>query len=195
MTFTIDIRADINKIAKYMDNLEKKQLPFAMSLSLNKIALMAQEHICARIPVIFNNSKKWWDRHQKTGIKVAFSSKYALVSSVYTRAYFANIQEDGGVKKSHNGGLIAVPTMHVPKSQRSSSALREQQGNKSVFKLGSSIYKRISNQKLQKLYSLSPSAKVKPRFGFKKMTINLFNSRFDAIFTKQFNQALDTAKW
>jgi hypothetical protein len=178
-----------------MDNLEKKQLPFAMSLSLNKIALMAQEHICTRIPVIFNNSKKWWDRHQKTGMKVSFSSKYALVSSVYTIAYFAAIQEDGGVKKPHNGGLIAVPTMHVPKRQRSSGVLRREQGNKNIFKLGRSIYKRISNQKLQKLYSLTSSAKVKPRFGFKRMAINIFNTRFDAVFTKQFNYALDTAKW
>ena len=194
MTFTIDIRSDINKIAKCMDNLEKKQLPFAMSLSLNKMALMAQEHICARIPVIFNNSKKWWDRHQKTGIKVAFSSKHALVSSVYTKAYFASIQEDGGIKKPHSGSVIAVPTIHVPKSQRSSRTLREQQGNKSIFKKGSSIYKRISHQKLQKLYTLAPSAKIRPRFGFKRMTINLFNSKFDQVFTKQFNYALDTAK-
>ncbi|WP_375333145.1 MULTISPECIES: hypothetical protein [unclassified Candidatus Tisiphia] len=92
MSFTIDVKSDINKIARYMDNIEKKQLPFAVNLTLNKIALLVQEQICKRVPIIFNNSKKWWDKHQRTGIKVAFASKYALISAVYTKAHFAYIQ-------------------------------------------------------------------------------------------------------
>lgn len=40
-----------------MDSLEKKQLPFGISLALNKIALLSQERICKTIPRIFNNSK------------------------------------------------------------------------------------------------------------------------------------------
>ncbi len=51
MSFTIDVKSDINKIARYMDNIEKKQLPFAVNLTLNKIALLVQEQICKRVPI------------------------------------------------------------------------------------------------------------------------------------------------
>lgn len=194
MSFTIDIRSDINKIARYMNNLEKKQLSYAISLSLNKIALLSQSAICKRIPIIFNNSRKWWDKHQRTGIKVAFSSKYGLVSSVYTMAHFAVIQEEGGVKLPYHSSMIAVPTDNIPKRQRRSNALRELQGNKNVFKLGKSIYHRISSKRLERLYSLTPEAKIKPRLGFKATAINVFNKSFDRVFTDSFNFALDTAK-
>ncbi|MFU7501350.1 MAG: hypothetical protein ACJBCI_06850 [Candidatus Tisiphia sp.] len=194
MSFTIDVKSDINKIARYMDNIEKKQLPFAVNLTLNKIALLVQEQICKRVPIIFNNSKKWWDKHQRTGIKVAFASKYALISAVYTKAHFAYIQEEGGIKVPYRGSMIAVPTSNVPKKQRSSKALRDQQGNRSIFKLGKSIYRRVSSQRLERLYGLTHEAKVNPRFGFKATAVNTFNSRFDKVFTTSFNFALDTAK-
>jgi len=194
MSFIIDIRSDINKIARHMDDFERKQIPFAISLTLNRLSVFSQEYICKRIPVIFNNSRKWWDKHQRTGIKVAFSDKYNLVTSVYTKAPFAHIQEEGGTKRPYRSSMIAVPTSNIPRKQRSSKALRLERGNRAVFRLGKSIYKRISNRQLQKLYSLTPEARIKARFGFKKMVIDVFNKQFDRIFTKSFNFALDTAR-
>ena len=194
MTFTVDIRADINRIERCMDNMEKKQLPYAVSLTLNKLAVKAQEDICRNVQKVFNNSNRWYDKNQRTGIKVSFADKRQLVASVYTRAHFAFIQEEGGTRIPYLGSSLAVPTGNVPKRQRSSKALRAAQGDRSIFRLGSTIYKRISNQKLQRLYSLSPQAKIRPRFGCKRIAVNSFNKGFDRVFTESFNFAMRTVQ-
>jgi hypothetical protein len=187
VSFEINVNSNIKHLERYMNDLESKQLPFGTSLALNKIALLSQDRICKAIPRIFNNSKNWWDRRQRTGIKVEFANKYKRSSAVYTRAHFASIQEEGGTKKPYSGKLIAVPTTNVPKKLRASNALRKEEGNKNIFKLGSSIYKRLPGNRLQRLYSLTPKATIKPRFGFKNIAISTFNKHWDRIFTAEFN--------
>ncbi len=194
MSFDIAVVNNIRYIERYMDQLERKQLPFATSLALNKIALLSQEHICKSIPRIFNNSKKWWDKRQRTGIKVQFANKYLLSSAVYCKAHFASIQEEGGIKKPYLGSTIAVPTPNVIRKDRSSKSLRKEDGNRTIFKLGKSIFQRLAGRRLLRLYSLTPQAKVKARFGFKTTAINVFNKQFDRVFTDSFNFALSTAK-
>jgi hypothetical protein len=190
----IDVKDDINKIAKYLENAEKRHLPYAVKQTLNDLAVGAQRHICSKIPSIFDNRVNWWSPKVKIGIKVSFAAKDNLVASVYTRAHFAHIQEEGGTKKAYHGGNLAVPTEHIPKWQRSSKGLQRSQGDRTVFRLGRGIYKRLGNQKLQKLYSLTPQAKIKPRFGFKQMAVSGFNKDFDKVFTKWFDYALRTAR-
>jgi hypothetical protein len=190
----VDVKDDINKIAKHMDAMGKKQLPYALKQTLNDLAVGAQRHICAKIPSIFDNRINWWSPKVKTGIKVSFAAKDNLVASVYTKAHFAHIQEEGGTKKAYHGGNLAVPTEHIPKGLRSSKGLQRSQGDRTVFRLGRGIYKRVSNQQLKKLYSLTPQAKIKPRFGFKQMAISSFNKDFDRVFTKWFDYALRTAR-
>lgn len=172
MSFVININSNIKHLEHYMDSLEKKQLPFGTNLALNKIALLSQERICKAILRIFNNSKNWWDRRQRTGIKVEFADKYKRSSAVYTKAHFANIQEEGGTKRPYSGKMIAVPTANVPRKSRGSNALRKEESNKNIFKLGNSIYKRLPGSRLQRLYSLTPKANIKARFGFKDMVLN-----------------------
>ena len=194
MSFVINVNSNIKYIESYMNNLEKKQLPFSTSLALNKIALLSQERICKAIPRIFNNSRNWWDKRQRTGIRVEFANKYTRKSAVYTKAHFADIQEKGCTKKPFSGKMIAVPTNNVPKKLRASNALRKEESNKNIFKLGRSIYKRLPGNRLQRLYSLTPKANIKARFGFRNMAINTFNKHWDRIFTESFNYALATAK-
>jgi len=193
MTFTIDITSDLKKLEHYMNNLEKKQLPYAVSLTLNELAVKSQEAICKRIKHVFNNKNNWWDKRQRTGIKVQFSHKYDLVAAVYTKAYFVNIQEEGGVKKPYRGSNLAIPTDNIPKRQRSSNALRTHSSN-DIFKKSGSIYKRLNRKQLQRLYSLTPTAHVKARLGFKRTAHKVYTKQFDRIFNSCFKYALDTAK-
>src|SRR5947209_693333 len=154
MSFTIDITADMKGVAKTLDNLKKKQPPFAISLTLNDLAVAAQEEICNNIFWVFYNRTQWWDRRQKTGIKVSFSHKSNLISAVYTKVHFASIQEEGGIKKPYRSSNLAIPTSYVRHSNRSSRALRMEENNRSIFKLGRSIYRRLDKNTLQRIYSL-----------------------------------------
>lgn len=166
MPFVIDINSNTKHLERYMDDLQKKQLTFGTSLALNKIALLLQECICKAIPHIFNNSRNWWERKQRTGIRVKFASKYKRSSVVYTKAHFVNIQEKGSTRKPYFGKMIAVPTNNLPKKLRASNALRKEKSNKNIFKLGRSIYRRLGGGRLQRLYGLTPKANIKARFGF-----------------------------
>jgi len=69
------------------------------------------------------------------------ATKYKRTSAVYTKAHFADIQEEGGVKRPYSGKVIAVPTNNVPKKLRASNTLRKEESNKNIFKLGHFIYK------------------------------------------------------
>ena len=129
----ITITSNIKKIATQLDYMQRKQLPFATSRALNKVAVAAQESIVRSIPHIFNNRKKWWGKNKPTGIKVKFSNKYELVAAVYTKAYFANLQEDGGIKRPSSGGKLAVPASGIPRKFYRSDALRKEQGNSRIF--------------------------------------------------------------
>ncbi|MDA9163857.1 hypothetical protein N9N97_03130 [Rickettsiaceae bacterium] len=192
----ISIESNLKKISKQLDHMQRKQLPFATSRALNKIAVVAQDSIIKSIPHIFKNSKVWWRKNQPTGIKVKFSNKYELVSAVYTRAYFARLQEDGGIKRSRSGKDLAVPASGVQKKFRRSDALRREQGNSRIFKSksGKSILRRVGKKQVQKLYTLTPQAKVKARFGFNRMAYKVFTRQFDRIFSEQLNYALRSAK-
>jgi len=194
MTDFVDIHDNISLIKKHLANDEKRHLPYAVKQALNELAGGAQQAIRSRITQVFDNARNWWSPKVRTGVKISFATKENLISAVFTRAHFAQIQEEGGIKYSYSGGNIAVPTEHVPKRLRSSKDLKRSQGDKSIFRFANAIYKRVDRGKLQKLYSLTPRAHIKPRFEFKKTAIDSFNRDFDRVFTKWFNYALATAR-
>lgn len=195
----ISLESNIKKISASLDMFQRTQLPFAISSSLNKTSIAAQNSIISAIPHIFNNRKKWWGKNQPTGIKVKFSSKYELVSAIYTKAYFAHIQEQGGIKKPYRGMNIAIPADNLPKRLRKSNALVKEQGNGRIFKSrsGKAIMQRtggkVGSRSVRRLYTLVPQANIRPRFCFKQMACKAFNRKFDAIFNKQLAHAVKTA--
>lgn len=186
------VKDNIKEWTASLDRLAQKQIPFATSTALNKTAVEAQESIQAAIPHIFNSRKKWWGKNQRTGIRVRFAKKDRLIAKVYTTAYFARIQEDGGIKAPKQGKHIAVPTDDTPRRMRKSNALR--QADSRVFKAGSSIYMRKSKKKIVRLYSLTPQATIKKRFGFVVMAEKVVMRRFEKLFHNQLEYALRTAR-
>ena len=191
----INIQSNVKKIASGLDALQKRQLPFAMSSALNTTSVAVQNSIISAIPHIFNNRKKWWGKQQPTGIKVKFANKYELISAVYTRAYFANIQEEGGVKKPNKGINLAIPANNLPNKFRKSNALARERGNSNIFKSksGKAILRRAGKRGVERLYTLAPRAHIKARCGFKKIAYKVFVRKFDNIFKKRLDYALKTA--
>ncbi|MGC0371853.1 MAG: hypothetical protein DGJ47_000554 [Rickettsiaceae bacterium] len=193
----ISIETNIKEVSKNLDHLQRKQLPFASSKALNKIAVKSQDEIIKMIPTVFNNRKKWYGKNQKTGVKVRFSNKYELVAAVFTRAYFAKIQEEGGVKLPYSGNSLAVPMKDIARRFYKSNALKKERDNGRIFKSrsGRHILRRVGKKQVKKLYSLVPHANVRARFGFVKTAHTVFHRRFEKIFYEQLEYALKTAKW
>ncbi|MEM7617161.1 MAG: hypothetical protein AAF195_02130 [Pseudomonadota bacterium] len=193
----IVVKDNIKEFTKKLDFIQKRQIPFATSRALNDTAITVQNAIVNKVIVTFNNRKKWWVKgNRRTGIRVDFSNKkrMPLKSSVYTKAYFAELQEKGGTKSPVNGSKLAVPTNKAPKSLRRSDGVKRALQQKAVFVDKRGVMRRMAKGKLKPLFTFTNIAQVKPRFGFTKSAINTTNRWFPRYFNKRLKQAIASAK-
>lgn len=189
------IKDNIDKFIRELDRAERRQVPFALSRALNDTAINAQEAIVKAIQIRFNNKKKWWTKsNRRTGVRVNFSSKDKLKSGVYTNAYFARIQEDGGIKTPRSGKNLAIPTEKAQKRFRKSSGAREALKQANTYATKKGIYKKTGKNKIQKLFSFTPSANIKPKFKFELTARVAVNRKIQRNFRKRLQEALRTAR-
>ncbi len=191
------LQSNIKEFTRDLTAIQKQQIPFAASRAINDTAVQAQDEVVSTIPRVFNNLKKWWLKQQPTGIKVKFSNKANLHAAVHTSAYFAKIQEEGGVKQPRRAKNLAVPTEKVPKRYRTSHGARElMDAQKNVFRTPKGVFKRTGKKRypIVLLWSFAPSAKVRPRFGFYDTCKAVVMRRFETNFKMRLSQALATAK-
>lgn len=196
---SINFKSNVKEFTRGLDKIQKKQVPFATARALTWTAQDAQKGIIQRIPRIFNVSKKWWLKQQPTGIKITPAKKIRLISSVYTMAYFAALQEMGGTKRPHRSSILIIPTKKVPKSRRKSGGAKAMLKNKNVFSTKTAIFrkkggKKRKNQKLELLYIKEQSANVRARFSFARTVKTIANRKFSRNFIKSLEMALKTAR-
>lgn len=188
------IRDNIDEFVKQLNIVQRQQVPFATSRALNDTAVDAQGSIVQRVQQVFDNRKKWWVKgNRRTGIRVKFSNKKNLTSAVYSEAYFADLQEDGGIKRPR-GSKLAIPTKKVPKRLHKSTGVRDAKTNPRVFSDRRGVFQRMARNRLKMLFSWTSSAAVQPRLGFEKTARARAQSRFRRHFARRLNQALKTAR-
>ncbi len=191
----IVVKDNIKEFTRNLSAIQKKQIPFATSKAINDVAIDAQNKIVEKITRTFSNRKKWWLKQQPTGIKVKFSKKTDLKASVFTKAYFAEIQEKGGTKTPKTSGNLAIPTNYVPKKYRTSHGAKDMINERQkVFKNSKGVFRRQGKNKVQLMWSLSRTAQVKPRFEFYKTAESAVKQSFRRHFEQRLKQALATAK-
>ena len=191
----IIVKDNIKEFTRWLDEIHKKQIPFATSRALNDTAVDVQEAEVSVVKRVFRSLKTWWLKQQPTGIKVKFSNKQNLHARVFTDAYFAEIQEKGGTKKPRRARNLAIPTEKVPKKYRTSHGAKEmiEQRNK-VFATPKGVFRRTGKRTIQLLWSLSPVAIIKPRFPFHETAEQIALRRFNVHFPERLKQAIATAK-
>ncbi|MCP4369240.1 MAG: hypothetical protein GY797_14160, partial [Deltaproteobacteria bacterium] len=114
-----------------------------------------QKWLIKKIPSIFIVTKKWWLKQQPTGIKIKPAKKNDLVSSIYTKAHFAPLQEEGGTKRPARSKNLVIPTKKVPKSRRKSGGAAVMLKGKKVFSTARGIYRKKGGKKSRPLHYVS----------------------------------------
>lgn len=193
----ISVKDNVREFTRKLNHVEKQQVPFATSRALNDTAVKAQESLVKGILVRFNNRKKWWIKgNRRTGVRVDFSSKrkVPMMSSVYTNAYFAELQEKGGTKTPVSGSVLAVPTDRAPKSLHRSDGVRKAKANNAVFVDKRGVFRRMARGKLKTLFTWVRVATVRPRFKFDVTVRTAVKRWFPIYFKKRLAEALRTAK-
>jgi hypothetical protein len=192
----INISSNVKEFTRYLDHIQKQQVPYATSRAMNDAAVDAQNAIVERIQTAFRSIKKWWLKQQPTGVKVKFSKKQDLHARVYTNAYFAEIQEKGGTKTPKSSSNLAVPTAEVPRKYRNSRGAHDMINERNnVFRTQKGVFKRTGKKgKITVLWTFTRSARIKPAFGFMTTAESTFKKRFPVHFEQRIKQALASAK-
>ena len=97
----VEVKVDTSKI----QNLITSQIPFAVALSLTKVAQDAQQEIRRQLPQRFTIRNNF----VSSGIRIIPATKTSLESAVFSKDDFVTLQEVGGLRRPVAGSHIAVP--------------------------------------------------------------------------------------
>ena len=201
MGMELVVKDNIDEVIKDLKRLEKKQVPFATSRALNDTAINAQEAIIKYIQLKFDNKKKWYVKgSRRTGVRVKFSKKTNLTARVYTDEYFAELQEDGGIKSPRTAQALAVPAKNIPKTYKKSGGAVKAMNLKGAYtkkmKSGNEgIFRKASKKAKAKLmFTLTRTAMVLPRLKFVHTGTVAAKRKFKRNFERRLKEAIASSK-
>ena len=206
-SITLDIKSELPKLIKWTEAMTK-QLPYAISQSLNDMGYKVRNQTRAQMPSHFTIRRPWvinqvdvLSRSTKRDLSVTIGPKPA--------APFLNRQELGGVKLPR-GKHVAIPTSLVrrTKSQLISKTdkpaqliaankvfIEQYRGNYWLaLKGGTGAQQRGFNRNLRFLYLLAPQANVKPRLGLRRIGLPIVRQDFQATIAQRLEQAMASAR-
>lgn len=204
----LDVRADFRPFARTLDELARRQVPFATARALTEMANAAAVANRRALPSIFDKPTPF----TMAGIAVKPARKNDLVARVFVKdrqAEYLVLEETGGTRKperSKHGGSGGGQALVMPKAIkrnafgnipfRGLAALRKR---KDVFvgKTDSGtggFFRRLAGGRLQALVLFIAAAKYKPRFGFKARVIKVATATMVPAFRQALAKALATAR-
>ena len=189
----LKIKSNVNQVAKWLTESQKKHVPKATAKALTFTAQDAQTAIQDAIPSRFRVTKKWWLKQQPTGIKIKSATPGNLTAVVYTLAYFAALQEYGGIKTPHESRTLAIPSDKVPKSRRKSGGAAIMMKQKKTFANKRGIYRKKGGKKsrtIERLFTFKRSAHIRARFGFERTARQVAVAKFDRIFLRVLGKSI-----
>lgn len=199
----ISVFDDLHEMTKSLNSIQRKQLPFAISRALNDTIFDARKSVVRRVQSVYDNKKKWYNAGSPTGIKAITSRKTRLFVELHAGAYFAERQEEGGVKRAVSGKYVAIPVKGAVarKFQRSDGITRLKRAQKGVFittpkgNKTPSVFKRVGKKrKVKRLFSFAPKTTTRSSFRFYETAKKVADRRFTRHFSMRLDQALRTAK-
>jgi hypothetical protein len=199
--FELNIESNIKEFMKSLDDDQKKQVPYATKLALDETAKDVQDDLVIQAQTVFNNKTKWYVQGSRaTGIRIIKAKKKLLIATVYTDAYFAGLQEEGGIKRPYRSKTLLIPTKNAPVSpRRAGGAVARALRSKNVFSDKRGIFQRTGgtkrkNQKLILLFHRDETANIKPRFEFKRTAFRTAYRVFEMNFWAGLHEAMRTAR-
>lgn len=166
-----------------------RQLPFALSLAINRVAVGARDEVREGLGSKFTLRNQWTIR----GVQVLAGSKANPVAFVRAPGYMA-IQETGGVRP----GAWAVPSPElrggvIPKGERPKQQLASGAFELPLRKGGTGIFRRDGGR-LRLMWWKREGQDYDARFGFAEDVTAYVQQRFPAAFAMAMDSAMGGAK-
>ena len=112
---SLNVGSNINQVAGWLTNVQRKQLPFATAGALTATAFDVRKHVIERtFPRDFDQRNK---RLAAAALRVEKANKRKLCAAVYDRLgrEYLETQARGGIKRS-TGQWISIPTKHIQRT-------------------------------------------------------------------------------
>lgn len=189
----------VDELTRYLNDLQRKQIPFATAQALTATAEDVRAEIVKGLSEKFTLRKNWWRPGTRYGFNVKKARRNDLVAEVFTRAPWMVDHETGATRRP-KGRNLAVPSEFVKRSKRDLITKANQPRNlKKAFVLRSrsgqeTIFQRIRGKGLRPMYFLTKQAEIKPTLEFHITAVRVVNARWAKNFSKALDHAIKTAK-
>lgn len=205
----LHIDLEISSALQGLDDLRRRQIPYALALSLTRTAQAAQSEIRGSLPERFTIRSPFVER----GVRIQAATKIRPEAVVYWRGPEGNSgrrfveslarQEVGGAKRPQDRTL-AIPLAvrrrgsgKISKAQRPGSLLKKPRVFIQNVGSGAAIFQRMASRKapLRMLYYLTRKpAHINPRFEFRSTARAVAQRVWRREFGMAFAQALATRR-
>lgn len=201
---TLSVQADLKPLTRSLDDLQKKQLPFATALALTDVAKTAQAHVKAELPSIFDKPTPF--TMNSIGIKAARKSNLEAVVFVKEKqAEYLKIQETGGQGQPKKQAFVIPKGIgtnqygNMPKGAfgrakaKPGSFVGNVHGVGGLFFRGKPRKGSTDKPKLRLLAMFTKQAEYKPRFGFKQRVTTVVQKALPGAFEAAMGKAMASA--
>jgi hypothetical protein len=172
------IKADARGVQRGLNDIARRQMPFATARALTSTAKLAQQNVARQLPSIFDRPTPF----TRNAIGIQAATKTNLVARVFVKARQAEylvLEETGGTRTPKGRGLVlprAAPRNQYGNLAR--TALQTLKRRKDVF-IGKGpngqggIWRRGKDDVLQPLIIFVGRSQYKPIFDFRKRVIKV----------------------
>ena len=185
----IRINAQVDsELAKFAS----KQVPFAVSVALNRTAIEARDEVREGLPKRFRLRNNW----TRGGIQTRTSTKTNLVARVLAPGYM-ELQETGGTRTATKSKMLAAPAEPTsgvtPKSKRPRALIDSGKGF--ILKLRDgrrAVFERYGKKRkeIRIAYWLTEDQQYEERFDFADTVESRVNRRFSTNFAAALSHAM-----
>lgn len=192
----------IKEATRFLNDLQKRQIPFATAKALTDTANQARGEIVKHLQSTYTLRTPWYKPGTRYGINVAIAKKNNLVAEVFTRAPWMARHEEGGLKLPA-GRNLAIPSAFVKRTKRELISKANRPRNlKNAFLVRSksgqeTLFQRVGrgrNRTIRPMYFLERQAEIKPTLQFAEIAQKVGKERWKKIFAAALDFALRTAK-
>ncbi len=204
----VNVSSNYKQLSRSLDQLGRKQLPFAFAKTLNQTMKAVGKYTVARTyPQAFDvRNKSFFKAAMFTKDSVRWAKPTNLRASARDQFGRGNLQlhATGGTKRARSGRM-AIPSRYT-KARRGPKGVRKTLRPRAVVdtpkgyidRVGprDAIYQRFgrSGKQVRLLYVLQPSAKIRKRFRFYEDAERITRAVSPKLFSRNFSHAIRTAR-
>lgn len=195
---SISVRDDFRRMTRTMTDLERRQLPFALALGLNRTAKAAQADLVRDLPRVFDKPTPFTER----GVAIKTASRGGLEAEVFVRpiqAKYLGLQERGGTREPKGRALVTPVAVKLNQfGNIPNKGLRRAKARKAVFvgqvRGTGGFWERTKDGGLKLLARFDGSKPVKRRPWFEPTVQAAVRREFPRQMADAMRQAMRTAR-